>query len=359
MPAPTKPSGTTATPEQPQTAGSITVDLAPDASDDNGFAAAIRGQLESAVSGIGIPESQPNSPAPAEEQTEGTEEETDQPSDEPLPESDDDEGNDDDEPGTETEPKPAAERPEWPHSAHRRVAKLSKKNKELTAELAQLKAQQTEQPTAPGADQTTPITTAPVSARHQDIARAIAEKEAYIRFADENPDGGTVTGRDGQEVSYTAEQVRRIHSGASVDLADLKAQLRELNRDVAAQAQGYLQEAVTAYPWLKDKTSPQFQLAAEVVRQMPGLRSVPDWPIWLADAIAGRAAREAKAKAPARSHKPQIVPTQRGAAPRRPAAQPAPAPTGPAAQAEEAKRRFYETGDREAARAFIEASVLA
>jgi len=56
------------------------------------------------------------------------------------------------------------------------------------------------------------------------------------------------------------------------------------------------QAAVTAYPWLKTETSPEYQAMQTIVKMMPGFKQVPDHELAIGDFLAGKALREARAK---------------------------------------------------------------
>ena len=148
-----------------------------------------------------------------------------------------------------------------------------------------------------------------------------------VEWARANPEGGEFKGRDGRVLgTYSAEQVEQILANAPTQLATLTARL-EVRREVAEQAQQQARQAsfdaaAKAYPWFATPEAPEYAEALAVIQQAPYLKQHPQWPEWVADAIAGRRARLASAtaaaapKPAARPVPPRVPPPSSSAAPR-------------------------------------------
>jgi hypothetical protein len=187
-----------------------------------------------------------------------------------------------------------------------------------------------------------------------DVARAQAagdELPQHITLAD-----GQVWSQNGKPVVVTPEQARQWKRQYESSLSQLnsrkvltEAELTRQHRDATRSA---MTEAVTAYPWLKNAKSAEYQEVQTLLRQRPGLKADPNWPVIVGDYIAGKRARElaaGKAKLtptapaltrPKGSPTPPPVGTQPGAVA-------ASAPTGKAAlqkQVQEAEKEYNASG---------------
>lgn len=128
-----------------------------------------------------------------------------------------------------------------------------------------------------------------------------------LRFADENPDGGEYTDEKGGKREFTAAEVRTIRRNAEASRTELlterAATLQSLRSAHQAEATKADKEFAAAYPKLTKRDTAEGIEFEETVRQAPELKRFPDYKLWIADAMAGRAARLAKAKAGANSGK--------------------------------------------------------
>jgi hypothetical protein len=149
-----------------------------------------------------------------------------------------------------------------------------------------------------------------------------------------NPDGAVVTNKDGSETDYSAEEVRNIKIKALDALEDhLPARAQYLQNYMQME-----QVASKEYPWWKDKSAKERQIAESFIKHFPEIQKFPDYKMVVGDYIRGVNAREAKGKS---SGTPVKAPSQP-----RPSA--APARVQPKdASTQAAKKRFTVSGSRD------------
>lgn len=131
----------------------------------------------------------------------------------------------------------------------------------------------------------------------------LAVMDKVLAFAKANPNGGVL--RDnGVEVEFDAEKLAAIREDAimrkSALIAERTATAHEIRRAHAEAEAKFSQEAVAAYPWLVAKdaeSAPKRQEFEQYVQMLPEIRRFPDYKVWVSDAMAGREARLARAKA--------------------------------------------------------------
>lgn len=133
--------------------------------------------------------------------------------------------------------------------------------------------------------------------QEQQLQEDLAHKRDLLRWAEENSGGASVTDEKGQEVEYTPEQVRAIKLSALEDIGDLRSQLRTHQQALVNAREHWDQEALRAYPNLKDANSEDSRNIELMLEKLPWLRDVPDARISLADMLAGRAARVKRGQA--------------------------------------------------------------
>lgn len=105
-------------------------------------------------------------------------------------------------------------------------------------------------------------------------------------------------GRSSEEVQSWLENAKEQAADKYSDLnIDLKQVQREYRTKFMQFDQEATKQAVDNYPWMKDRTSPEFAMASQVVQQMPYLTKQPGYLLGVTDMVAGRMARLAKAKA--------------------------------------------------------------
>jgi len=236
--------------------------------------------------------------APEAEEAEETESEESEP-ESPETETEDAEEADEDE-AKEDEAKDDLKK--MPKGVQKRIDKLVAQKKELEAKLHELseqteelksKAEKPEKEVIPVGKELNPYFNLQDEAEvHQEIRNA----RQVRRWAEENPDGAVVKGKDGEEVEYSAEDMRRIKMNAVDALEEhLPAQLQYL----AAKKQ-FDAEADKAYPFWKDRSSQEYQYANALLREFPEIKKFPDYKVSLGDMIEGRKLRESKSKGKAK-----------------------------------------------------------
>ena len=223
-----------------------------------------------------------------------------------------------------------------PKGVKKRIDKLSAKRREAEAEVERLRAeverlsQEAEKPAqTPKSDNPyTNLKTLDEVSREADQAKQIR------RWCEMNPDGATVTDKDGNETDYSAEDIRRIKIKA---LDALEEHLPARARYIEQYAQ-IEQVAHKEYPWWKDKSSSERQIADSFLKHFPEITRFPDYKMVLGDYIRGVKTRESSKRSgtpvktapaqPKRTATPAYVPPQE-------------------AKVRDAQKRFGATGNRD------------
>ena len=126
----------------------------------------------------------------------------------------------------------------------------------------------------------------------KEIQDEVKNARQVRRWAEENADGAVVRGKDGQEIEYSAEEVRKIRLNAIDALEEhLPAQFQYV-----ANRKQFDAEAEKEYPFWKQRQSPEYQFANELIRAFPEIQKFPDFKISIGDMIEGRKVRESKSK---------------------------------------------------------------
>lgn len=129
-----------------------------------------------------------------------------------------------------------------------------------------------------------------------------AEKAKRIRrWCEMNPEGGIVTDAQGNETEYTAAEVRNIKVRALDALEEhLPAQMNYIEN-----AKKVEQVVAKVYPWWKDRSSSERQIAEAFLQHFPEIKRFPDYKMVLGDYIRGVKSREHASKS-----NPQRPPSQ-------------------------------------------------
>lgn len=163
----------------------------------------------------------------------------------------------------------------------------------------------------------------------QKVDSAYQMKDWAIR----NLDGGEVPGNDGETQFIDADQVRTALANAEQVLRDAPRQHEVINI-----RQHALSEAHASYPWLKDKSSENYQVLQQEMKIWGDfrVRDLPNLELVFANAIVGELARKKPQDAgkKAAQEKAPPVPTTT-AQPRK----------GTKRTKSKAKQKFMETGD--------------
>lgn len=192
-----------------------------------------------------------------------------------------------------------------PKGVKKRIDKLVAKRREAEAEVERMKAemQRLEQEAQKPA-QTARVRNNPF-AQLTDPNQVVAEVEKakqIRRWCEMNPEGAVVKDAEGNETEYSAEEVRRIKVQSLEAIEEhLPAQLAYINNFQQVE-----QLAAKEYPWWKDKSSKERQIAEAFIQHFPEITRFPDYKMVLGDYIRGVKTRTSKSGGAA----PQRIPSQ-------------------------------------------------
>jgi len=222
-----------------------------------------------------------------------------------------------------------------PKGVKKRIDKLSAKRREAEAEVERLKQEVerlSQEATKPAQTPTAENPYANLSTM-EEVNREADQAKQIRRWCEMNPDGAVVTGKDGTEIEYSAEEVRNIKIKALDALEEhLPKRMQYLQN-----YQQMEQVATKEYPWWKDKSAKERQIAEAFIKHFPEIQKFPDYKVVVGDYIRGVQAREAKSK--------QTAPVKAPSQPR-PSAAPARVPAKDA-NSQAAKKRFTVSGNRD------------
>lgn len=179
----------------------------------------------------------------------------------------------------------------------------------------------------------------------KDVDARLGAVDDTIAWCDANPEGGEVTGKDGKTHTFNATEVKAMQRQAEKDrpslLVDRAGKVNKLVEAENARRSSADAIAQKVYPWITKETSPEFQVALQIGREVPGLLQSPEMTLFLGDAVRGRLAREADAR------RAKAAPLKRAAAPPNVTTTAAAAPrvTDPgAAEVKTAEENYRRTG---------------
>ena len=125
-----------------------------------------------------------------------------------------------------------------------------------------------------------------------EIEQEVVQARSVRRWCEENSEGVIVTNPDGTESEYSAEDVKRIKLNAIDALEEnLPKRLNYIQTKAQVDAVAY-----KTYPWLKDKTSKERQIAESFIKAFPQITRFPDYNVVLGDYISGMRLREQASK---------------------------------------------------------------
>lgn len=223
-----------------------------------------------------------------------------------------------------------------PKGVKKRIDKLSAKRREAEAEVERLRSEVERLSQEAVKPAQTPTKDNPYSnlSTLEEVSREVDQAKQIRRWCEMNPDGAVVTGKDGNEVEYSAEDVRNIKVKA----------LDAIEEHLPKRAQ-YLQNfnqmeqvASKEYPWWKDKSSRDRQMAETFLKHFPEIQKFPDYKMVVGDYLNGVKARESKNKNSGTVNKAPSQP--------RPSSMPASTPTRDA-KGQQAQKRFSVSGSRD------------
>ena len=106
-----------------------------------------------------------------------------------------------------------------------------------------------------------------------EVQKEIDQAEEIVEWAEDNSDGVEVTNSEGEEVTYSRE-----------DVAQIKRNARKALRKHLPEQANYLKEETEVnqkveqiFPYWKDRSSVGYQEAMQIVKSRPGLKSYPTW----------------------------------------------------------------------------------
>jgi len=224
-----------------------------------------------------------------------------------------------------------------PKGVKKRIDKLSAKRREAEAEVERLKSEVDRLSQEANKPAQTPKSDNPYSNLKtlEEVNREAEQAKQIRRWCEMNPDGATVTGANGEEVDYSAEEVRRIKIKA-LDALEEHLPARAKYIENYSQIE---QVATKEYPWWKDRSSNERQIAESFLKHFPEITRFPDYKMVLGDYIRGVKSREATKKSPAVSNRTAPVQPKRTATP--------PYVPEKEARAKEAQKRFGANGNRD------------
>lgn len=181
-----------------------------------------------------------------------------------------------------------------PKGVKKRIDKLSAKRREAEAEVERLRqeVERLSQEATKPAQTPTPDNPYSNLSTLEQIQKEMEQAKQIRRWCEMNPDGAVVTNANGEEVEYTSEEVRNIKIKALDALEEhLPARAKYIQN-----FQQIEQVAVKEYPWWKDKSAQERQIAETFLKHFPEIQRFPDYKMVLGDYIRGAKAREAASK---------------------------------------------------------------
>ena len=125
-----------------------------------------------------------------------------------------------------------------------------------------------------------------------EIEQEIAQARSVRRWCEENSNGVVVQNADGTETEYSYEDVKRIKLNAMDAMEEhLPKRLNYIQTKAKVDAVAYKE-----YPWLKDKSSKERQIAESFIKAFPQITRFPDYNVVIGDYIRGMQARENASK---------------------------------------------------------------
>ena len=222
-----------------------------------------------------------------------------------------------------------------PKGVKKRIDKLTAKKREAESEVERLRSeverlsQEAERPAQ------TPTKDNPFAHIKTigDIQKEIEQAKQIRRWCEMNPDGAIVRNNQGDDVEYSAEEVRNIKI-KSMDA--LEEHLPKRANYLQASEQ-FEQLANKDYVWWKDRSSRERQMAESFITAFPEILRAPDHKLMLGHLITGIKTYESTK----RSSSPQKAPMQ-------PRSSSAPTKVSSNdAKAQQAKQRFSNSGNRD------------
>jgi len=107
----------------------------------------------------------------------------------------------------------------------------------------------------------------------QEVEREMNQAEEVLEWCEDNADGAVVKNSKGEEVEYSAEEIRGIKKNARKSIKrHLPNRLEYLKEETAVA-----QQVEQVFPYWKDRSSEGYQEAMEILRNRPDIRNHPSW----------------------------------------------------------------------------------
>jgi len=181
-----------------------------------------------------------------------------------------------------------------PKGVKKRIDKLSAKRREAEAEVDRLKSEVERLSQEANKPAQSPKFDNPYTNLNtlEEVNREAEQAKQIRRWCEMNPDGAIVNDANGNETEYTSEEIRRIKVKTLDALEEhLPARAKYLENYFQVE-----QVAVKEYPWWKDRSSSERQIADSFLKHFPEIARFPDYKMVLGDYIRGVKNREATAK---------------------------------------------------------------
>ena len=189
-----------------------------------------------------------------------------------------------------------------PKGVKKRIDKLSAKRKEAEAEVERLKSEVERLSQEAVKPAQTPTKDNPYSnlSSIEEVGREAEQAKQIRRWCEMNPDGAVVTQANGQEVEYSAEDVRNI----KIKAMDALEEHLPKRAQYLQNFQQIEQVAQKEYPWWKDKAARERQMAETFLKAFPEIQKFPDYKMVIGDYIRGVKSREQASQKPAPAKAP-------------------------------------------------------
>ncbi len=135
------------------------------------------------------------------------------------------------------------------------------------------------------------------------IAQEVSNVDQWITWVEDHPEGGELPDGKGGKVALDGQMASRLKRDLENQRAELVARKVQTEGDVKRQfASDYATHhaaALESYPWMKSATAPEHQEMQAILSAFPAFKQSPDYELAIGDFLAGKALREARAKAKA------------------------------------------------------------
>lgn len=215
--------------------------------------------------------------------------------------------------GKEVHSQSEEEQEEVSRGVQKRIDKLTAKRKEAEAEIEKLRQEVEQLKNTMTAPREPEVPDDPYSTLNTiaEIEAEIAQARSVRNWAEENAEGFTHTNEKGEEEYYDPAKIRQIKVNAMRALEEgLPKRLQYI------QARDQIETiASKEYPWWKDTSSKERQIAEQFLKTFPQIKKFPDYKMVIGDYIRGVRARESAVRGQKPVVKAPVQPRSSGVAP--------------------------------------------